>query len=710
MKSTLWRKVIVLVALLSLIQSTPAFADELSDARAQLGALKTELSATSATLSQAQQREAEIRQQISAIDPATTDATLLARLTELKSTLATTQSEITNTLNRITDLQKQIEALTVQIRILETAAQFGKNCPASWGVTNSDFNVGLETGKYSPSRKVLTQLYAEQRNIVVRAQVQSSLDGANWQTIRNYDYLQFLRWIQVQSQNMPVYTLFYNAYELASVSNSKLRVVTTMSKEGCDTLVSTTEAVELKTAIPPTNKMTLDLIYATYLPGITNYQERDGLKAVLARIQNDFQKALDSGYAYKLGDGYVGRSSLFVRSLTPNTCPGDINYIKAVVGQTCSIAVYWANENLWALVETYSALAKENLVEKVRTAANAEIDALFDLINQKYRELDSLSGQINGWQSQLNDQNYIEYKLQSDDVSALQGILARLTTIKSQFDNANQAAVKFTSLDFTEDVRERAQQIPIYTEKKYPVEAMISQTRTLISRFYELSSGKSGESSAALKEAQAALATWKSAFEKEVQLIKSYINDLEGQKLILNNKDIYDTEKKRQIATRQSHESKENYYRDQATYAAKMAASSKSSGEKSNWLKANEAYLGAANIVDQLGSYLDYWAKAIESSFNRNSDSVIDDDGTEEDPIGAVSVIKDNSGRFVIQVKTNQESSPILIRAAKSGQRTITFRASTNGSGTVSIRTSRKLSGWKITLLFEDEVLARVTA
>lgn len=699
---------LVLALLLSLFPITPASADELSDARARLAALQIELAAADAGYAQAKLRAYEIGQQISAIDPATTDPTLIARLNELKTALGPAQTNQTAAMDRLVGIQQNIASLTVTIRMLETASQYGKNCPASWGVTNSDFNVGLESGRYSPSRKVLTQLSAEQRNIVVRAEIQFSIDGANWQLIRNYDYLQFLRWMQ--SQSMPTYTLFYSAYDLVKVANAKLRVVTTMAKEGCDTLVSTTDAVDLKTAIPPTNKMNLDLIYATYLPGITNYQERDGLKAVLAKIQTEFQKAFDSGLPYKLSDGYVGRSSLFIRSLTPNSCPGEINYVNAVVGQTCSIAVYWANENLWALVDNFSALAKENLVEKQRKDALAELDPIFNSIMQKYVELDRLSGQINTWQSQLNNQNYVEYDLKPDDISELQGILSRLTAIKSQFDLSNQVAAKYTTLDFPEDVRARAREIPIYTQQKYPVDAMISQIRTLVTRFYELTSGKSGESSAALKDAQAALATWKVGFEKEVQIIKGYINDLEGQKLVLNNREIYETEKKRQISTRQSHEFKENYFREQANNASKMAGGSKTSAEKSNWLKASESYLAAANIVDQLGSYLDYWAKAIESSFNRNSDSVVDDDGVEEDPIGAISVIRDNSGRFLIQVKTNQESSPILVRAAKAGQRTVTFRASTNGAGTVSIRTTRKLTGWRISLIFEDEVLARVTA
>ena len=104
------------------------------------------------------------------------------------------------------------------------------------------------------------------------------------------------------------------------------------------------------------------------------------------------------------------------------------------------------------------------------------------------------------------------------------------------------------------------------------------------------------------------------------------------------------------------------------------------------------------------------WLKSIENSYARNSDNVIEDDGAEEDPIGSVSVVRESGGKFLIRVKSNQESSAMVVRASKSGQKTITFKVVTNSIGVASIRTTRKLSSWRITLLFEDEVLARATA
>jgi len=62
-------------------------------------------------------------------------------------------------------------------------------------------------------------------------------------------------------------------------------------------------------------------------------------------------------------------------------------------------------------------------------------------------------------------------------------------------------------------------------------------------------------------------------------------------------------------------------------------------------------------------------------------DNVIEDDGVEEDPVGEVSVVKESGGKFLIRVKSNQESSAMVIRATKSGQKTITFKVVTNSVG-----------------------------
>lgn len=695
--------------LLSMLAIAPANADELSDAKAALVAAQTELNVANTNYSQIVAQTAAVNKQISGIDPATTDPELLASLEALKKTQTElTQQAITARAN-VVRIQSLIDSLTVQIRILEAASQFGKNCPASWGVTSADLTVGLETGRFTLSTKIMTQVAAEPRNIVVGTVVQQSLDGANWNTVmsRPFDYANSAGF--GKKNYIPSYQLYSDAYSLIKVANAKLRVVTTMAKEGCDTVVATSDPVALRTAIPPTNKMDLDLIYATYLPGISNYQERDNLKALLARIKTDFPKAFDQGYPFKLGDGYIGNSSIFVYPQTPNTCSGDINYITPTVGQSCSISIYWASSNLWSLIDVISALGKENIVDKANNAAKAELAPLQDSVMVNFKQIEYIANQINTFGNQINAATQEQFTITQDYLVEMQQVNSSLLSIQNIFRSAIAVANKYTSGEYSQEVMNYAGTIRGYADK-YPLSSMQAQLTSQINQATRLLTLSNGESAKTLKDANLILSDWKSLFEKEVQIIKSYITALDSQKLILNTKEAYSAEKNRHAAALEKLMLTKNEYQNRSALAVKTGNSVSNSTERSTWLKAGTAYNSVVQLVDQLISYYPMWLKSIENSYARNSDNVIEDDGAEEDPFGSVSVVKESGGKFLIRIKSNQEGSVMVVRASKSGQKTITFKAVTNSIGAASIRTTRKLSGWKITLLFEDEVLARATA
>ena len=695
--------------LLSMLAIAPANADELSDAKAALVAAQTELNVANTNYSQIVAQTAGVNKQISGIDPATTDPELLASLEALKKTQTElTQQAITARAN-VVRIQSLIDSLTVQIRILEAASQFGKNCPASWGVTSADLTVGLETGRFTLSTKIMTQVAAEPRNIVVGTVVQQSLDGANWNTVmsRPFDYANSAGFIA--KRYSPSWTLYYDAYSLIKVANAKLRVVTTMAKEGCDTVVATSDPVALRTAIPPTNKMDLDLIYATYLPGISNYQERDNLKALLARIKTDFPKAFDQGYNFKLGDGYIGNSSIFVYPLTTNTCSGDVNYITPTVGQNCSISIYWASSNLWALIDVISALGKENVADKANAAAKSELSNLLAPAASNFRQLEILAQQINNYSNQVNSAAQNETPISQSLVTEIQRSVDALNNINNVFNNYISVANKYNSLEFSQEVRELGGTIRGYAGK-YPIDSMQSQLNSALAQAVKLAASATGESAKALTEANQALATWKAMLDKEIQVVKSYITALDTQKLVLNTKEAYDLQRSNHNAYLEKLTITKSEYQSRAASSIKMSNATSSSTERSTWSKANSVYTSVVQMIDQLIYYYPMWLKSIENSYARNSDNVIEDDGQEEDPIGSVSVVRESGGKFLIRVKSNQESAAMVVRATKSGQKTITFKAVTNSIGGASIRTSRKLSGWRITLLFEDEVLARATA
>jgi len=694
---------------LSLLSIAPANADELSDAKAALAAAQTELIAANSTFAQITAQTANTNKQIKEIDPATTDPVQLETLSALNKTLADLTTQAVTARANTTRIQSLIDSLTVQIRILEAASQFGKNCPASWGVTSADLIVGLETGRFTLASKIITQVATEPRNTVISTAVEQSLDGANWKTVmsRPFDYANAAGYIA--KRYTPSWQIYYDAYSLIKVANAKLRVVTTMAKEGCDTVVATSDAVVLRTAIPPTNKMDLDLIYATYLPGIANYQQRDSLKALLARIKTDFPKAFDQGYTFKLGDGYIGNSSIFVYPQTPNTCSGDTNYITPTVGQSCSISIYWASSNLWALIDVISALGKENSVDKANNAAKAELAPLQDSVMVNFKQVEYIANQISTFSNELSAATQEQFTITQDYLVKMQQVNSSLLNVQNIFKSAIAVANKYTSEEYSQEVMNYAGTIRGYVGK-YPLSNMQSQLTSQINQATSLLTLSNGESTKTLKDANLILSDWKSLFEKEVQIIKSNITVLDSQKLILNSKEAYNTEKNRYATALEKLTLTKNEYQNRAALAIKTGNSVSNSTERSTWLKAGSAYNSIVQIIDQLIYYYPIWLKSIENSYARNSDNVIEDDGAEEDPIGSVSVVKESGGKFLIRVKSNQESSAMVVRATKSGQKTITFKVVTNSIGGALIRTTRKLSGWRITLLFEDEVLARATA
>jgi hypothetical protein len=277
------------------------------------------------------------------------------------------------------------------------------------------------------------------------------------------------------------------------------------------------------------------------------------------------------------------------------------------------------------------------------------------------------------------------------------------------FASALAVANKYSSGEYSQEVLDYAGNIRGYSSK-YPVAGMQARLTSLVNQASSLVIASSGESTKTLKDANLILNDWKSLFEKEVQVIKSYISDLDSKKLILNTKEAYDSEKNRQAAGLEKLTLTRNEYQNRAALAIKMSNSTSNSTDRSTWVKAASAYTSVVQLMEQLISYYPMWLKSIEISYGKNSDIVVEDNGVEEDPAGSVTVVRESGGKFLIRVNTNQESSAVVVRASKSGQKTIIFKVATNTVGAASIRTSRKLAGWRITLLFEDEVLAKATA
>lgn len=81
--------------------------------------------------------------------------------------------------------------------------------------------------------------------------------------------------------------------------------------------------------------------------------------------------------------------------------------------------------------------------------------------------------------------------------------------------------------------------------------------------------------------------------------------------------------------------------------------------------------------------------------------TVVEDDGEEEDPAGSIRVRK-TGAQYSLIIRTNISSDEIRVTAIKKGAKTIRWTVSTNDSGNVTIKSSRQLSGYRVTLNYQE--------
>ena len=90
--------------------------------------------------------------------------------------------------------------------------------------------------------------------------------------------------------------------------------------------------------------------------------------------------------------------------------------------------------------------------------------------------------------------------------------------------------------------------------------------------------------------------------------------------------------------------------------------------------------------------------------------ATVEYDGIEEDFYANLSVSKRSDGKYKISFISNIEEDQVIIKATKKRSKSIVYKVQTSEFGGASILTSRKLTGYKLTLTFEGERLARVKA
>ena len=692
--------ILTAVLLASGFSESAASADALSDARLQLTALQTQLSTANQTFATQSAAVTSLTAQLANVDTTTVTA---VQISALQSQLATATQAKLAAQQQISTLPAAIDVQIIQIRMLEIQAAQGQNCPTTWGVTPVDFNQGLSDGNFKFSAKVFDKVSAEPRNIVVNAQIQLSQDSVNWNTRQQFSYNNYAGNSWFKNTNFGIQP---SAMELVNLGETRIRVTTVMAKDGCETLTISTDGILLPNSVTPNDKQTIDVLYATYLPGIANFQQRDALKAVYGRIKTDLPNAFNQGQMYTLNDGYQGTSQLFVAARTKATCGGKINNIIPVQGQVCEVGVYWTTGSIWKLVDIISVTGGVNAAQVEAAKLRAELAPLQAGAKNYISSFSNLSNRVNNLSSDLD-------KYRNGNIQVDQGFFAEAEKIRSEISSlvsvqnvaVNRASAILNLPGIDDEIRYGAQMvIDYYQNKMGPISSISNRLTQILSQASSINPENNAEVNAWIQKTQAIGSSLASqlkqadAFSAEFQKIFSNGFSAKNSAYVAKYQAINNSELQKLIDI-------QNSIQDSGAYAAKMASVPGSTGAA--WQKVAAMQSSNVNLLLKAIKIRSSIAAQLKAQGALSDNVVTEDDGSEEDPSGSIEASRDNSGRYVIQVTTNQEESDVVIRATRAGQKTIVFRQTTDTNGEIRFRTSRRLAGWTVTLYFEDQVLDR---
>jgi hypothetical protein len=679
----------------------------LIEEKAKLATLQASFDSINSQYQNAVRSLPKLTEMVSRLDPAK-DASLIEKH---NSQIAIFNGLVTTLGPQVEPARAALEAQTILVNQLDTATNFGKNCPATWGITPEETAANIDKGVFNFVQKIGTQVTAEPRNIVVTARTEYSSDGINWKDRGSFSYNQYV-WVFNSSKYPSGFSknVMTDPYSLAELGQIKMRVVTTMAKEGCETVVLSSTPVTVTGSIPPTEKIDLDLLYATYLPGIPNYQSRDRLKGVVARIKSDLPVAIAAGNNFYLNDGETDSSAVILKALNPS-CHGGLNTITPKAGENCSVAIYWIGSNVWKLVDTVSALGGLSEAAKQANQLRTDLETLKSQITSNTSAVTTASNQLN---------QYISTFSKNPDNTVNAAFLTQVQTVANQI-----SAFYVTNQGFQQKYKSFWNPQLKPTDQYWEViktndlgqflneGAQVSETaHNSAQEFLRVVSEKatqaSGESSSALKFSQATINGMVSVLKQLVENVNQATKSLtQGSLVVKNMKDYYailakytsDSEKYR--ATRSE-------YQSRLDVAVRMSSMKAPAAEVKNWVATVENYKEVMMYLRKMDDYHNILETKLKESLAKsgNSDDTVESDGEEEGPTGSVEVVRERTGKYLIKITTDQESSAVVVRATRKGSKSIVFRATTNQSGSINIRTTRKLAGWTVTLLADNQVLA----
>lgn len=387
----------ILVSSLLTALPSAANADELSDARDSLASSQARLSSLQTSLANVNQEISSWQIKISASDTSTADGqTNYTSFLVARDAAIAAKSVIEP---QIVPLQSDVAALTIRIATLIATINAANNCPADWGLTPGSFSDGLETGVFSYNAKVATELFKDQRNIVVTSAIQFSKDGNVWNTYRHIPANTWLNYalnygkVNPKSSYYMKYTFIGDVYELLRNSGSQVRVSTVLEKQGCVSHTVTTDSKNLTIAQISFTKSTIDELYVTYPQAFPNYQIRDQAKAAVASVAIDFPASAGSGSQYNFSRGGLGYFEI-VTFPRGGGCTGDFNNVSVNIGTSCELGIYWLWNNKISFVDSVSTIGGSSALQKQQIAMLQQAKALQLVTNKILLSYEAVGPQI----------------------------------------------------------------------------------------------------------------------------------------------------------------------------------------------------------------------------------------------------------------------------------------------------------------------------
>ena len=391
-----------LTLLSSFFATSPARADELSDAKASLSTAATKLASLQTSLNIANSDITAFNIKLNATDTSTADgpaiyASFQTQLDTARAVKATIESQIPAA-------QSDVNTWTAKVATLTAAINAGNNCPADWGLTASNFSEGIDVGNFYFNTKVMNEINKDPRNIVVSTNFQISRDGINW---TNYQIFSSQYWINSSNNykysSTPQYAgVIRDSYSLLKFSNARVKTVTTLDKQNCATYSLESEVKVLTTAAIPFSKTSIDELYAAYPQAFPNYQVRDQAIAAIATIKSDLATLAGSGSQFSFGKGYMGNFQLatYPRS---GSCNGDINTANVGYNSTCELGIYWLYGNTIKFVDSISVVGGQSEASKQQAAMKIQLVALVAAAQKIYDSFINTSNDYSNFKNKIGD-------------------------------------------------------------------------------------------------------------------------------------------------------------------------------------------------------------------------------------------------------------------------------------------------------------------